>query len=80
MDEIHPEYLKSLDVVGLSWLIRLCSIVWHTGTVSLDWQTGVVVPLFKKGDWRLCSNYRGSHSSASPGKSIPGHWRGEFGR
>ena len=50
MDEIHPEYLKSLDVVGLSWLTRLCSIAWQWGIVSLDWQSRVVVPLFKKGD------------------------------
>ena len=72
VDEIRPEYLKSLDVVGLSWLTHLCSITWQSGTVPLDWQTRVVVPLFKKGDRRVCSNYRGSHSSASPGKSIPG--------
>ncbi|KAK3512320.1 hypothetical protein QTP70_004618 [Hemibagrus guttatus] len=26
VDEIHPEYLKSLDVVGLSWLTRLCNL------------------------------------------------------
>ncbi|KAK3536228.1 hypothetical protein QTP86_000137 [Hemibagrus guttatus] len=26
VDEIRPEYLKSLDVVGLSWLTRLCNI------------------------------------------------------
>ena len=49
VDEIHPEYLKSLDVVGLSWLTRPCSIAWRSGTVPLGWQTGVVVPLFKKG-------------------------------
>ncbi|KAI3361552.1 hypothetical protein L3Q82_013702 [Scortum barcoo] len=59
MDEIRPEYLKSLDVVGLSWLTRLCNIAWRLGTVPLEWQTGVVVPLFKKGDRRVCSNYRG---------------------
>ncbi|KAK3535941.1 hypothetical protein QTP70_021242 [Hemibagrus guttatus] len=52
VDEIRPEYLKSLDVVGLSWLTCLCNIAWWSGTVSLDWVTGVVVPLFKKGDWR----------------------------
>ncbi len=57
VDEIRPEYLKSLDVVGLSWLTRLCNIAWRSGTVPLDWQTGVVVPLFKKGDRRVCSNY-----------------------
>ncbi|KAI3375665.1 hypothetical protein L3Q82_003973 [Scortum barcoo] len=40
VDEIRPEYLKSLDVVGLSWLTRLCSIAWRLGTVPLEWQTG----------------------------------------
>ncbi|KAK3523596.1 hypothetical protein QTP70_002710 [Hemibagrus guttatus] len=79
-EEIRPEYLKSLDVVGLSWLTRLCNIAWRSGTVPLDWATGVVVPLFKKGDRRVCSNYRGSHSSASQGKSIPEYWRGESDR
>ncbi|KAI3363774.1 hypothetical protein L3Q82_001205 [Scortum barcoo] len=61
VDEIHLEYLKSLDVrvdVGLSWLTCLCSIAWRSGTVPLEWQTGVMVPLFKKGDRRVCSNYR----------------------
>ncbi|KAI3364112.1 hypothetical protein L3Q82_010940 [Scortum barcoo] len=53
VDEIRPEYLKSLDVVGLSWLTRLCNIAWRLGTVPLEWQTGVVVPLFKKGDQRI---------------------------
>ncbi|KAI3371635.1 hypothetical protein L3Q82_024202 [Scortum barcoo] len=48
VDEIRPEYLKSLDVVGLSWLTRLCNIAWRLGTVPLEWQTGVVVPLFLK--------------------------------
>ncbi|KAI3363908.1 hypothetical protein L3Q82_001503 [Scortum barcoo] len=74
VDEIRPEYLKSLDVVGLSWLTRLCNIAWRLGTVPLVWQTGVVVPLFKKGDRRVCSNYRGSHFSASPGRSTPESW------
>ncbi|KAK7916392.1 hypothetical protein WMY93_012153 [Mugilogobius chulae] len=68
VDEIRPEYLKSLDVVGLSWLTRLCNIAWQTGTVLLDWQTGVVVPLFKKGDRRVCSNYRGITLLSLPGK------------
>ncbi|KAK3552040.1 hypothetical protein QTP70_031577 [Hemibagrus guttatus] len=52
VDEIRPEYLKSLDVVGLSWLKRLCNIAWRSATVPLVWVTGVVVSLFKKVDWR----------------------------
>ena len=68
VDEIRPEYLKSLDVVGLSWLTRLCNIAWRSGTVPLDWQTGVVVPLYKKGDRRVCSNYRGITLLSLPGE------------
>ena len=67
MDEVRPEFLRALDVVGLSWLTRLCSIVWTSGTVPLDWQLGVVVPLFKNGDRRVCSNYRGITLLSLPG-------------
>ncbi|TWW71611.1 hypothetical protein D4764_16G0001080 [Takifugu flavidus] len=42
VDEIRPEFLKALDVVGLSWLTRLCNIAWSSGAVPLDWQSGVV--------------------------------------
>ncbi len=68
VDKIRPEYLKSLDVVGLSWLTGLCNIAWRSGTVPLGWQIGVVVPLFKKGDRRVCSNYRGITLLSLPGK------------
>ncbi|KAK3512527.1 hypothetical protein QTP70_015639 [Hemibagrus guttatus] len=68
VDEICPEYLKSLDVVGLSWLTHLCNIAWRSGTVPLDWATGVVIPLFKKGDRRACCNYRGITLLSLPGK------------
>ena len=27
VDEIRPEMLKALDVVGLSWLTHLCNVV-----------------------------------------------------
>ncbi len=47
--EIRPEMLKALDIVGLSGLTRLLGVTWWSGTVSLGWHTGVVVPIFKKG-------------------------------
>ncbi|KAL7866069.1 hypothetical protein SRHO_G00113160 [Serrasalmus rhombeus] len=72
VDEIRPESLKALDVVGLSWLTRLFNIAWTSGAVPLDWQTGVVVPLFKKGDRRVCSNYRGITLLSLPGKVYAG--------
>uniref|UniRef100_A0A8C6PMX5 Reverse transcriptase domain-containing protein n=1 Tax=Nothobranchius furzeri TaxID=105023 RepID=A0A8C6PMX5_NOTFU len=72
MDETRLEFLKALDVVGLCWLTRLCNIAWTSVAVPLDWQTGVVVPLFKKGDNRVCSNYRGITLLSLPGKVYSG--------
>uniref|UniRef100_A0A8C5CRJ5 Reverse transcriptase domain-containing protein n=1 Tax=Gadus morhua TaxID=8049 RepID=A0A8C5CRJ5_GADMO len=68
IDEIQPEMLKALGVEGLSWLTRLFNIAWESGTVPKEWQTGVVVPLFKKGDQRVCANYRGITLLSLPGK------------
>ena len=70
VDEIRPEMLKALDIVGLSWLTRLFNVVWGSGTVPVAWQTGVVVPIFKKGDRRVCSNYRGITLLSLPGKHL----------
>jgi len=46
VDEVRPEFLRVLDVVGLSLLTHLCSIALTSGIMPLDWQIGVVVPLF----------------------------------
>ncbi|TKS65269.1 putative 149 kDa protein ORF 2 [Collichthys lucidus] len=72
VDEVRQEFLKAMDVVGLSWLTRLCNITRTSGAVPLDWQPGVVVPLFKKGDRRMCSNYRGITLLSLPGKVFSG--------
>ena len=37
----------------------LCHIAWTSGGVPLEWQTGVVIPFFMKGDWRVCSKQWG---------------------
>ena len=68
VDEICPEMLKALGDEGLSWLTRLINIAWKSGAVPKEWQTGVVVPLFKKGDQRVCANYRGITLLSLPGK------------
>ena len=68
VDEIRPEMLKALGVEGLSWMTRLFNIAWKSVTVPREWQTGVVVPLFKKGDQRVCANYRGITLLSLPGK------------
>lgn len=59
VDEVYSEFLKALDVVGLFWLTQLYNFVWRSWVVHLDWQTRVVVPIFKKGGQRVYYNYRG---------------------
>lgn len=76
VDEIRLEYLKSLDIQALSRVTRLCNMAWWSGTVPLEWETGVVGPLFKKGDRRVCSSYRGITLL----RSSPGCWRGGYSR
>uniref|UniRef100_A0A8P4KHH4 Reverse transcriptase domain-containing protein n=1 Tax=Dicentrarchus labrax TaxID=13489 RepID=A0A8P4KHH4_DICLA len=68
IDEIHPEMLKALGDEGLSWLTCLSNIAWKSGTAPKEWRTGVVVHLFKKGDQRVCANYRGITLLSLPGK------------
>lgn len=46
------------------------------GTVSSDWQTGVVAPIFKKGGQRVCVNYRGITLLSFPGKVFAGVMEG----
>ena len=77
VDKVLPELLMALDVVGLSWLIRLCNIAWTSGTVLLKWHTGVVVPLFNKRDQRVYSNYQQITLLSLPRRSTRLYWRGE---
>ncbi|KAI3376445.1 hypothetical protein L3Q82_016903 [Scortum barcoo] len=58
----------------------LCNIAWRLGTVPLEWQTGVVVPLFKKGGPESVFQLQRDHTSQPPRKvyarwtnSIPSH-------
>lgn len=68
VDEIRPEMLKSLKSGGINWLTRICRVIWNTGTAPTDWQVDIVVPIFKKGDQKECSNYRGITLLSLPGK------------
>jgi len=52
VDEIRPEMLKCFGSGGIHWLTRICGVVWKTGRAPVDWQTGIVIPIFKKGDQR----------------------------
>uniref|UniRef100_A0A8D8LKZ5 Craniofacial development protein 2 n=2 Tax=Cacopsylla melanoneura TaxID=428564 RepID=A0A8D8LKZ5_9HEMI len=59
IDEISGEMIKNSGIAGKHWLYRLFRSIWINKTVPDDWRMGVVVPLFKKGDRKKCSNFRG---------------------
>ena len=46
----------------------MCRVAWREGRAPVDWQTGIVVLFFKKGDRRECFNYRGITLLSLPGK------------
>jgi exonuclease III len=68
IDEIRPEMLKALGPEGVQWLTRVIQVAWNSGKAPGDWQTGVVIPIFKKGDRKECTNYRGISLLSLPGK------------
>ena len=68
IDETRPELLKSLSRHGILWLTRVCPVAWREGRAPVYWQTGIVVPFFKKGDRRECFNYIGITLLSLPGK------------
>ncbi len=41
------------------WLHRVITEVWLCEAVTNKWSEAVLLPLFKKGDNRICSNYKG---------------------
>lgn len=47
VDEIRPKMQKALDIVEMSWLTCLFSVAWR---LPMDWQIGLMVPIFKNGD------------------------------
>ena len=47
-DEIRPEMLKALPEERILWLTRVCQVAWKFGKTPIDWQTGVIISIFKK--------------------------------
>ena len=67
-DEIILKMLKALTGEGILWLTRVCQVAWKFGKTPRHWQTGVIIPIFKKGDRKQCTNYRGISLLSLPGK------------
>ena len=58
-DRITPEMMQSLGDRGMKVLTELFNRIWKKEKIPEDWEVGVVIPLFKKGDGSDCNNYRG---------------------
>ena len=67
-DETRPEMLEALTGEGILWLMRVCQVAWKFGKTLRDWQTGVIISVFKKGDRKQSANYRGISLLSLPGK------------
>ena len=50
--------LKAPTGEGILWLARKCHVAWKFGKSPKDWQTGVIIPIFKKGDHQQRTHYR----------------------
>ena len=58
-DGLPPEFWKCGGESLVDALTDLLNEVWRVGCIPVDWETAVVLPLFKKGDKSVCKNYRG---------------------
>ena len=48
-------------------LYEIIADIWKSGKVPHDWKDAQLITLFKKGDRRLCGNYRGISLLSIPG-------------
>ena len=67
-DEIRPEMLKALSREGILWLTRVCQVARKFGKTPRNWQKGVIILIFKKGNRKQCMNYRRISLLNLPGK------------
>ena len=58
--EACAEMISASGEVGFSVMVELCQRVFDEKGMPDQWQTSVLVPIFKgKGDVRNCNTYRG---------------------
>ena len=68
IDNIHAEMLKADTTTTTEVLCVLFHKIWQSETIPNDWAKGLIVKLPKKGDKRMCDNWRGITLLSIPGK------------
>lgn len=58
-DGLVAELLKSGGPELWKRVHDLILQIWQTETIPENWKTGLICPIFKKGDRLICNNYRG---------------------
>jgi hypothetical protein len=59
-DGITAEMIKHLGGNGTQILLKIFRKAWAEGKIPHDWEIGVLIPIYKKGDRLDCNNYRGT--------------------
>ena len=67
-DDIAPEMLRYMGAEGHDLLYKVLCNAWRTKKIPKEWETAVIVPVFKKGDNRECGNHRGISLLSIAGK------------
>lgn len=70
LDNIKPEMLKNLWEEVLLAPHRIFKTAWNQDKIPSNWGIGVILQIHKKGDNRLCSNYRSISLLCTTAKSI----------
>lgn len=58
-DKITAEMVKAMGERGTNLLLEIFKRIWIEERIPKEWEMGLIVPLFKKGDSSDCNNYRG---------------------
>ena len=59
IDQISAELLKHGGEALDNQIYKLTLMIWRQEEIPGDWETGVIMPVHKKGDKTRCENYRG---------------------
>jgi len=58
VDELPIELIKATGETATTALTALCQEIWTSNLRPQEWKRSIFLPLPKKGNLRLCSNYR----------------------
>ena len=58
-DGLPPEVFKNGGLPLYKALQRLFACIWRTNSIPEEWRVAILLPFFKKGDKKMCQNYRG---------------------